>query len=277
MCEKRSTCRKRSTCTVPGPADAREVVAAEVDEHHVLGAVLLGGEQPLGVAVAGRGRAGDRVQARARALELHVRLGRRADQREVAELEQEQVRRGVDPAQRPVDRERRGRRRPLRALREHDLERVAGPDVLLAAEHAAPRASPGRGSARAGPTGGPVARRAPRSAPRAARGSRRDRRAAPRRRRRRGRSAAASRRRRTGSPAARARRPAAARSARARRSSRSRGSRRPARRSARPRGRRRAATRSRRASSARAGPGRPTRAGSSRRRPRAGGGTPRAA
>ena len=37
-----------------GHADAREVVAAEVDEHHVLGAVLLGGEQPLGVALAAR-------------------------------------------------------------------------------------------------------------------------------------------------------------------------------------------------------------------------------
>ena len=47
-------------------ADAREVVAAEVDEHHVLGAVLLGGEQALGVALAALGRAGDRVQARAR-------------------------------------------------------------------------------------------------------------------------------------------------------------------------------------------------------------------
>ena len=33
-----------------GLADAREVVAAEVDEHHVLGAVLLGREQPLDVA-----------------------------------------------------------------------------------------------------------------------------------------------------------------------------------------------------------------------------------
>ena len=38
---------------VPGVHDAREVVAAEVDEHHVLGPVLLGGEQPLGVALAG--------------------------------------------------------------------------------------------------------------------------------------------------------------------------------------------------------------------------------
>ncbi len=48
----------------PGDADAREVVPPEVDEHHVLGAILLGGEQPLGVAVARAGRAGDRVQAR---------------------------------------------------------------------------------------------------------------------------------------------------------------------------------------------------------------------
>ena len=52
MCEKRSGSRKRSTSTLPGQADAREVVAAEVDEHDVLGAVLLGGEQPLGVALA---------------------------------------------------------------------------------------------------------------------------------------------------------------------------------------------------------------------------------
>ena len=42
-------------------ADAGEVVAAEVDEHHVLGAVLLGGEQPLDVALGRLGRAGDRA------------------------------------------------------------------------------------------------------------------------------------------------------------------------------------------------------------------------
>ena len=36
-----------------GRADAREVVAPEVDEHDVLGLVLLGREQPLGVARSG--------------------------------------------------------------------------------------------------------------------------------------------------------------------------------------------------------------------------------
>ena len=80
----------------PGPADAREVVAAEVDEHDVLGAVLLGREQPLGVALAGLRRAGDRVQRCARPVALDERLGRRADEREPVELEQEEVRRGVD-------------------------------------------------------------------------------------------------------------------------------------------------------------------------------------
>ena len=82
-----------------GLADAREVVAAEVDEHHVLGAVLLGGEQPLGVARR-RARSCPAIGFRLarRALDLHVRLGRRADEREVAELEQEEVRRRVDRA-----------------------------------------------------------------------------------------------------------------------------------------------------------------------------------
>ena len=77
-------------------ADAREVVAAEVDEHHVLGAILLGGEERLRVAVARRDRAGDRVDGGARALALDDRLRRAADERDVAELEQEEIRRGVD-------------------------------------------------------------------------------------------------------------------------------------------------------------------------------------
>ena len=189
---------KRSTCTRAGPADAREVVAAEIDEHHVLGAVLLRGEQPLGVAGAGRGRAGDRVQAGAAALDLDQRLGRRADQGEVAELEQEQVRRRVDAPQRAVEVERARRRRPLGPLREHDLEGVARADVLLRrrprslVRAAAPAAA---GSA----PGCPAARRRERG-----RGRFEQRFAAPRRRRaappparRRGRTGRASRRRRS--------------------------------------------------------------------------------
>ena len=56
-------------------ADTREVVAPEVDQHHMLGPVLLGGQQPLGVAFAARGRAGDRVEARPAALRFDVCLG----------------------------------------------------------------------------------------------------------------------------------------------------------------------------------------------------------
>ena len=120
----------------PGEARPREVVAAEVDEHHVLGAVLRGREQRLGVALAARHRARDRVQARAAALQLHERLRRRADKRHVAELQQEEVRRRVHAPQRPVERHRARRGRPLRALREHDLEDIACADVLLGPQHA---------------------------------------------------------------------------------------------------------------------------------------------
>ena len=136
MCEKRSGSRKRSTRTVPGLAHAREVVAPEVDEHDVLGAVLLGAEQRLRVAVARRDRAGDRVQLGVPALAFDDRLRRGADQREPVELEQEEVRRRVDPAQRAIELERGRGRRPLGALRDDDLERVARADVVLRATHA---------------------------------------------------------------------------------------------------------------------------------------------
>ena len=57
--------------------------------------------------------------------------GRRADQREIAEVEVEQERRGIGAPECPVERERGQRERRGEALREHDLERVAGGDVLL--------------------------------------------------------------------------------------------------------------------------------------------------
>ena len=107
-------------------ADAREVVAPEVDEHRVLGAVLLRREQRRRVALAGRDRAGDRVELGAAAGALDDRLRRAADQREVPQLQKEEVRRRVDAAQRAVEldaptrrwaasraaRSRPGRRRP---------------------------------------------------------------------------------------------------------------------------------------------------------------------
>ena len=71
------------TLTVPGRATRPEVVAAEVDEHHVLGALLgvaleLVGEQRVLAGVgAARPRAGDRVGRQPVALDLEQQL--RAD------------------------------------------------------------------------------------------------------------------------------------------------------------------------------------------------------
>ena len=117
-------------------ADAREVVPAEVDEHHVLGAVLLRVEQALGVAFARLGRARDRVERRDVTFPLDERLRRRADQRDAVELQKEEVRRRVDATQRAVERERRHLCSALGALRQDDLECVPALDVLLAPAHA---------------------------------------------------------------------------------------------------------------------------------------------
>ena len=113
-----------------------EVVAAEVDQHHVLGALLLVGQQVLGDRLvlverrAARARAGDRARRDVAAGDGDQRLGRRADELEVVEVEEVHVGRRVDGAQPAVDRERLDRRGRRPALRGHDLEGVARVDVL---------------------------------------------------------------------------------------------------------------------------------------------------
>src|SRR6266508_5896129 len=92
-------------CT--GDADAREVVAPEIDEHDVLGAVLFRGEQPLGVPGSALGRARDRVQARTLLLGLDEGLRGGADQRDAVELEQEEVRGRIYAPQSAAEIERR--------------------------------------------------------------------------------------------------------------------------------------------------------------------------
>ncbi len=114
-----------------GRADPREVVSAEVDQHDVLGLVLLGREQALGVTRTGARRPGYRVQRGARALELDQGLRGGADEGDPVQLEQEVVRGRVDAPERAVEGERRRAGLPLRPLREHDLEGVARADVLL--------------------------------------------------------------------------------------------------------------------------------------------------
>ena len=119
--------------------DAADVVAAEVEQHQVLGALLRIGEQlvlerlVLVRGLAARARAGDRADGHVAVAHAHQDLRARAGDREAAEVEEEQERRRVDPAQRAVERERRERERRLEALRQHDLEDVAGRDVFLGA------------------------------------------------------------------------------------------------------------------------------------------------
>ena len=101
-----------STLTRPVLADAAEVVAPEVDEHHVLGALLGVGQQvsairasSSGVAPRGRVPAIGRVDAW-RPLTVSSGSGRRAGDLEVAEVQEVHVRARVDHAQAAVDRER---------------------------------------------------------------------------------------------------------------------------------------------------------------------------
>ncbi len=102
----------------------------------MLGALLLVGEQLLGDPLvvlergAARARAGDRARRDVPAGDGQHRLRRRARDLKVEEVQEVHVRARVDDAQPAVDRERVDLdvRRP--ALRRHDLERVAGVDVL---------------------------------------------------------------------------------------------------------------------------------------------------
>ena len=127
---------KRSTVDRAVLADAAEVVAAEVDEHHVLGALLLVGEQLVGDPLvllerrAARARAGDRARRDVAAGDGEQRLGRGADDLEVHEVQEVHVRGRVDDAQAAVDAERVEVELGGPALRRHDLEGVARVDVL---------------------------------------------------------------------------------------------------------------------------------------------------
>ena len=118
-------------------ADAADVVAAEIDEHHVLGALLLVALQLFGephvlfVGAAARPRAGNRMRLDARSLHPDEHLRRRSDDRDAAHADEVHVRRRVHVPQRAVDRERVGGDVGLEPLREHDLIDVAGGDVLL--------------------------------------------------------------------------------------------------------------------------------------------------
>ncbi len=124
----------------PDAARARhpaEVVAPQIHQHDVLGALLgigqqlLGQPPVLGGVGAARPGAGDRPRPDVLARHPHQHLGRGADQRRLGALEQHHVGARVDHPQRPVERQRRHLRALPPAPRQHHLEDVAGGDPLL--------------------------------------------------------------------------------------------------------------------------------------------------
>src|SRR6516165_9994635 len=122
------------------PAD---VVAAEIEQHEVLGALLGIGEefgfkrQIFARRSAAWPRAGDRANSDdpAGGLDHDFRAGSRYGK--VAEIKKIKIRRRINAAQCAVERKWRQRERQFEALREHDLKNVAGGYVVLRAlDHA---------------------------------------------------------------------------------------------------------------------------------------------
>ena len=170
-------------------ADAAHVVARQVDEHDVLGALLrillqLGRHAPLvGLGAPAAARAGDRTADDAAVEQLHHRLGRTADDGHLGVADEVHVRARVDLAQAAVHVERLGVELQVEALRQHDLEDVAGEDVLAGHGDHVGEALLGDGARDLGQRFGVV--RADRRPARRARGRRRPASARPGRRRRR--------------------------------------------------------------------------------------------
>ena len=96
--------------------DAPQVVAAQVHQHDVLGALLgiggqLGGQRLVFFLVAAaRARAGDGPVKRLAILHLHQHLRRAAHDRRIAQLQKIHIGRGIHHAQRAIDLKRIGAR-----------------------------------------------------------------------------------------------------------------------------------------------------------------------
>ena len=128
-----------------GLRDAADVVAREVDQHEVLGALLRVAEQFLfhrrvqlrrGAARARAGDGADRdLLALGHVLVAHQDLGRGADDLERPHVVEVHVRRRVERAQRAVQAQRRLGVALAQALADLHLHHVARGDVLLGLQH----------------------------------------------------------------------------------------------------------------------------------------------
>ena len=120
---------------------APDVVAPQVDEHVVLGQLLLVGQQVslerrvlLGGGAAGA-RARQREGVEPTVLQLGERLGARGGHLHVVRGDEGHVGRGVRAAKHPVGVEEAARGRRADGVGQHHLEDVALVDVLLGAAH----------------------------------------------------------------------------------------------------------------------------------------------
>lgn len=129
-------------------ADPSQVVASEVDEHEVLGALLGVGDQLVGEGLvlldggAARPGARDGVHHRLPVLDLDEGLRGGPDDVEPVEAEQVHVRGGVGRPQHAVDVQRAGRARRFEALGGDDLEGLAGSMRSLTSSTAARKSGP---------------------------------------------------------------------------------------------------------------------------------------
>ena len=118
------------------PAD---IVAAKIEQHQMLGALLGIGQQLIGERLILFGRcpawpcAGNRPDGDLAVANPDQNLGARSDHGEAAEIQIIEEGGGIDPAQRPIKREGGERERRLEALAQHHLKDVAGGNVVLGA------------------------------------------------------------------------------------------------------------------------------------------------
>src|SRR6202042_1034685 len=123
------------------PAPRAEIVAPQVDEHHVLGSLLLVREQLGGnarvllVVASPPARAGERTDARFTPLQSHEKLGARAEQLAERRVDEEHVRRRILAPQRAVKVERAAVEVGAEPNSELQLVHVAFEDPALYLRH----------------------------------------------------------------------------------------------------------------------------------------------
>ena len=114
-----------------------QVVASQVHQHEMFGALLLVHQQLVGqgpvflFVAAPRPGAGDGTQGGDPVFQADHGLGRRADQDELVQVHEEEIGRRIDVALGPVKGPGVGRRRAGERLADDRLDDVAGPDVVL--------------------------------------------------------------------------------------------------------------------------------------------------